>query len=118
MADVVKVLSIDGGGIRGIIPATVLAEIERRTGSRIAQLFDLVAGTSTGGILALGLVKPAGDGGGGGGGGGPDYPASKLVELYEQEGRRIFARSPWHHLGAFGNLLDEKYEARGLESVL
>ncbi len=58
MADVVKILAIDGGGIRGIIPATVLAEIERRTGARIADLFDLVAGTSTGGILALGLVKP------------------------------------------------------------
>jgi patatin-like phospholipase/acyl hydrolase len=47
-----KVLSIDGGGIRGLIPAVVLAEIERRTGRRIADLFDLIAGTSTGGILA------------------------------------------------------------------
>jgi uncharacterized protein len=40
-----KVLSIDGGGIRGIIPAMVLAEIERRTGKRIAEMFDLVAGS-------------------------------------------------------------------------
>src|SRR5215210_1589295 len=48
-----KVLSIDGGGIRGIIPATVLAEIERRTGKLTSEVFDLVAGTSTGGILAL-----------------------------------------------------------------
>ena len=47
-----KVLSIDGGGIRGLIPAVVLAELEGRTGRRIAELFDLVAGTSTGGILA------------------------------------------------------------------
>jgi patatin-like phospholipase/acyl hydrolase len=38
-----KVLSIDGGGIRGIIPAMVLAEIERRTGKRTAEVFDLVA---------------------------------------------------------------------------
>ncbi len=57
-----KVLSIDGGGIRGIIPAMVLAEIERRTGERIAEMFDLIAGTSTGGILALGLTKPGQDG--------------------------------------------------------
>ncbi len=42
------ILSIDGGGIRGIIPAMVLADIERRTGRRIAELFDLIAGTSRG----------------------------------------------------------------------
>jgi hypothetical protein len=54
----IKILSIDGGGIRGIIPAVVLAEIERRTGRPIADLFDLIAGTSAGGILALGLSIP------------------------------------------------------------
>ena len=53
-----KVLAIDGGGVRGIIPAMVLAEIEKQTGKPIAELFDLVVGTSTGGILALGLVAP------------------------------------------------------------
>jgi patatin-like phospholipase/acyl hydrolase len=53
-----KILSIDGGGIRGIIPALVLAEIEKRTQKPIFSLFDLIAGTSTGGILALGLTKP------------------------------------------------------------
>ena len=42
-----KVLSIDGGGIRGIIPAMVLTEIETRTGKATSELFDLVAGTST-----------------------------------------------------------------------
>ena len=53
-----KLLSIDGGGVRGIIPAIILAEIEKRTGKRICELFDLIAGTSTGGILTLGLTKP------------------------------------------------------------
>ena len=48
-----QILSIDGGGIRGYIPSLVLAEIERRTGCRTVDLFDLLAGTSTGGILAL-----------------------------------------------------------------
>ena len=52
-----KVLAIDGGGIRGIIPAMVLHYIEEKTGKRIADLFDFIAGTSTGGILALGLTK-------------------------------------------------------------
>ncbi|MCC5634814.1 patatin-like phospholipase family protein [Nostoc sp. CHAB 5844] len=53
-----KILAIDGGGIRGIIPALLLAEIERRTQKPIYSLFDLIAGTSSGGILALGLTKP------------------------------------------------------------
>ena len=57
LADV-KVLCIDGGGIRGLIPALVLAEIERRTGRRIAEMVDFVAGTSTGGILACALTRP------------------------------------------------------------
>src|SRR5215210_5704304 len=101
MADVVKVLSIDGGGIRGIIPATVLAEIERRTGSRIAQLFDLVAGTSTGGILALGLVKPAG-----GDGGGPDYPASKFVERATSAAPTYFEPEELKTTTPHGGLID------------
>lgn len=53
-----KILTIDGGGIRGMIPALLLAEIEKRTQKPIFSLFDLIAGTSTGGILALGLTKP------------------------------------------------------------
>jgi patatin-like phospholipase/acyl hydrolase len=113
MATTPRILSLDGGGIRGIIPATVLAEIETRTGARIAELFDLVAGTSTGGILALGLVKPSEDDPTQ-----PQYKASDLAELYEKEGKHIFARSPWHRLKAVDNLLDEKYDAGGLEKVL
>jgi uncharacterized protein len=55
----VRVLAIDGGGIRGIIPALVLARIEELTGRRACELFDLIAGTSTGGIIALGVNVPA-----------------------------------------------------------
>ncbi|MGF1673571.1 MAG: patatin-like phospholipase family protein, partial [Rivularia sp. (in: cyanobacteria)] len=53
-----KILSIDGGGIRGIIPSIILKEIEQRTQKRIWQLFDLIAGTSTGGFLAMILTMP------------------------------------------------------------
>ena len=45
-----KILSIDGGGIRSIIPAVLLTEMEKRTGKDVYSLFDLIAGTSTGGI--------------------------------------------------------------------
>jgi patatin-like phospholipase/acyl hydrolase len=113
MSDVAKVLSIDGGGIRGVIPATILAEIEDRTRARIGELFDLIAGTSTGGILALGLVKPSADDPER-----PQYAASELAELYEKQGGRIFNRSLWHQVLALNDLTDEKYEATGLMEVL
>jgi uncharacterized protein len=93
MSNRVNVLSIDGGGIRGIIPAMVLADLEQRTGRRISSMFQLLAGTSTGGILALGLTQPGSDGQ-------PEYRASQLVELYEREGRNIFKRSLWHRATA------------------
>jgi patatin-like phospholipase/acyl hydrolase len=105
-----KVLSIDGGGIRGIIPAMVLAEIERRTGKRMAEMFDLVAGTSTGGILALGLTKPGQDGG-------PEYSAKRLIELYETEGKKIFYLPVWHRIHSAGGVTEEKYPAKGIEEV-
>jgi len=105
-----KVLSIDGGGIRGIIPAMVLAEIERRTERRIAEMFDLVAGTSTGGILALGLTKPGQDNK-------PEYSAKKLIELYETEGGKIFSIPVWHRIHSGWGLADEKYPSTGIDEV-
>src|SRR5258708_39464588 len=56
-----RMLSIDGGGIRGLIPALVLDAIEQTTKKRIHELFDVIAGTSTGGILAAALSCPAAD---------------------------------------------------------
>ncbi len=105
-----KVLSIDGGGIRGIIPAMVLTEIETRTGKATSELFDLVAGTSTGGILALGLTKPGQDGA-------PEYSAERLIELYETEGGKIFDRPVWHRLHSGWGLAEEKYPSEGIEEV-
>ena len=52
-----NILSIDGGGIRGIIPAMLLAHIEHTTQKSVSELFDLVVGTSTGGILACALTR-------------------------------------------------------------
>jgi uncharacterized protein len=106
-----RILSIDGGGIRGVIPATVLVEIEERTQKPVAELFDLVAGTSTGGLLALGLTKP-------GEGGGPQFSARQMLELYEREGAAIFHRDLWHRFTALENILEEKYPSDGIEGVL
>src|SRR4249919_3567713 len=83
-----RVLALDGGGIRGVIPATLLAEIEKRTGKRIAETFDLIAGTSTGGILALGLTTPDSNDASK-----PRYTAEDLVGMYAEKGSAIFRLS-------------------------
>lgn len=73
-----QILSLDGGGIKGIFSAAVLAAIEEDLKTRITNHFDLIAGTSTGGIIAIGLglgVRPR-----------------KIVEFYLQEGPKIFPR--------------------------
>ena len=86
MATPFRVLAVDGGGIRGIIPALLLQAIETQTQRRICELFDLVAGTSTGGILALGLTKPGADGK-------VEMSAQDIIQLYEKEGSTIFPTS-------------------------
>jgi patatin-like phospholipase/acyl hydrolase len=110
MAKLFRILALDGGGVRGIIPATVLAEIEQRTGQPIANLFDLIAGTSTGGLLALGLTKPLNAR--------PQYSANDLIQLYAIEGPRIFKRSPWQSLITLGGLAEESYPADSFEDTL
>jgi patatin-like phospholipase/acyl hydrolase len=73
---VFRILSLDGGGIKGAFTASVLAEIEDEIKDPIGEYFDLIAGTSTGGILALGL--------------GFRIPARKIMEFYRDMGPRIF----------------------------
>lgn len=106
-----RVLSIDGGGIRGLIPALVLAELEKISKRPVTELFDLIAGTSTGGILALGLAKASPSGR-------AQYGASDLAALYQKRGREIFHRSFWKGVSSVGGLNDETYSAQGLEKVL
>lgn len=107
MQKICRILSIDGGGIRGIIPATILASIEERTGKPISRLFDLIAGTSTGGILTFGLTKPNSSGQ-------PEFTAQQLCKLYERDIPHIF-RNPqsW-----WGNLLRPKYRSIVFRQVL
>lgn len=95
-----NVLSLRGGGIKGLIPAVILAEFERLTGRPVREQFDLIVGTSTGGILALALAA--------------GIPASRIVEMYQEHGPRIFKRR-WRH--RFG-LLGPKYDIENLRFVL
>ena len=106
------ILSIDGGGIRGIMPAMILGEIERRTGCRVAQMFDMIAGTSTGGILGLGLTVPHTNDPEK-----PKYRASQLVSFYEEDGKEVF-HSFWQNVISLHGLVHEKYSSERFESVL
>jgi patatin-like phospholipase/acyl hydrolase len=108
----INVLSLDGGGIRGLIPALVLRHVEEQTGTPAADLFDLIAGTSTGGLLALGLTRPAPDDAT------PRYSAADLAALYRERGGDIFDRSRWQQVTSVLSLADEKYDHAGLVEVL
>jgi patatin-like phospholipase/acyl hydrolase len=102
----VKSLSIDGGGIRGLIPALVLAEIERRTGRAMATMLDLIAGTSTGGIIACALARPN------------PMSAERIADVYEVDGPKIFDRSVLKVITSADGYLDEKYDDDGLVASL
>ncbi|MCY3635120.1 MAG: CBASS cGAMP-activated phospholipase [bacterium] len=96
-----QVLSLDGGGLRGIFTAASLAALEDDLGSPVVDHFDLIAGTSTGGLIALAL--------------GTGMSARSILDFYLEEGPRIFRypllRTPRH-------LLRSKYDGRALEAAV
>ena len=111
MSSTVNILSIDGGGIRGLIPALMLAEIERRTEQPISSLFDLVAGSSTGGLLCLAAVVADEDGN-------PRYAASELPKLYETYGKMIFSRTRWDAILSVDKWWLRRYPDTGMSAAL
>jgi uncharacterized protein len=97
-----QVLALDGGGVRGIFSAAVLAGLEADTGRSLADLFDLVVGTSTGGIIALGL--------------GAGLTPREILDFYVSEKPRIFPnRFGWR---AVRKPFVAKYRPGGLEAAL
>jgi len=114
-----RILCIDGGGIRGIIPGQVLIALEKKLqqlsnnpNQRIADAFDLIAGTSTGGILTCLYLCPDKTTGR------PKFTAPEAVDLYLQYGDDIFDVSFFKRISSLGGLADEKYSAETLEKVL
>lgn len=83
--DEVNVLSLDGGGIKSLITLKVLAYIEAQTGKKTGEFFDYIAGTSSGGMLALYLTLPSDDNPNL-----PRYSASDVIELLQDDSRKIF----------------------------
>lgn len=102
MTNMRRILSIDGGGIRGIYPATILSELEEMLEFPIYRYFDLVAGTSTGGIIALAISL--------------GIESSKIVEFYEQHGPKIFGGSKIRKW--FRHIFKDKYQREPLDDAL
>lgn len=96
-----QVLSLDGGGLRGIFSAAVLAALEEDLGSPVLDHFDLVTGTSTGGLVALAL--------------GAGVPARSIVEFFVEDGPQVF-RAP--RLRTVRQLVRSKHSGRPLDSAL
>lgn len=108
-----RILSLDGGGIRGVFTASLLAGFEEQylDNQPVGRYFDLVAGTSTGGIIALGL--------------GAGLRASKILQLYVEHGNEIFPPNGPGPLGAvksgmrsFLKLFRYRYDRRALDRLL
>lgn len=126
VAKPMRVLSIDGGGIRGLISASILVEVEamlraeRGRDARLADHFDLFAGTSTGGIIACLLLVPERASG--------DAPTARsprpaltaqdVVDFYVEKAPVIFGRTRWQRIRRWGGLTDERYDDAGFERAL
>ena len=108
MAKKINVLALSGGGYRGLFTVQVLAQLEKATGKKITDHFDLITGTSIGGIIALALA----DG---------QRPAD-IVEIFKAKGKEIFPRPDNRFLYFIWALKQAVcttlYDGEGLKSVL
>jgi patatin-like phospholipase/acyl hydrolase len=114
----IRILSIDGGGIRGIIPGTILTQLEKilqkmsgNSDRKIGDYFDMIAGTSTGGILSCLYLMP-------GENGKARYTAAEALDLYIKNGHTIFDRTFLEKVLSAGGIIREKYSEEPLYSLL
>ena len=114
-----RILCVDGGGIRGLIPALVIADLERRIQAettpqaRISDYFHMFAGTSTGGLVALSLTAPDPDNLER-----PAVSADLLARFYTEDGPKIFHRSLWQRLRTLWGWLGPKYTLGPLKDAI
>ena len=112
-----RILSIDGGGIKGIVPAVVLLHLEKllkqlskNQNSRIHDYFDLFSGASTGAIIIAGLLSPNKNNR-------PKYSPEEILDLYLENGHIIFNSSFFQEIKSVSGIVNVKYDPEGLESV-
>ena len=108
-----RILAIDGGGLRGIVPVNILKKFLEITGKPIWQCFDLIAGTSTGGLIACALTIPKA------GAREAKYDLDYIMNIYMQRGKEIFPPRNWlsQKLGVINDASNPKYGTKGVEKV-
>lgn len=106
-----KILSIDGGGVRGILPTVILQWLESHSQKAIHESFDLIVGTSTGGLIALGLSAPNAQNK-------AAYKATDLLNFYKIKSANIFSAGPWHNFISAGGLFRPKYQRQPYDDIL
>ncbi|KAJ4790665.1 Patatin [Rhynchospora pubera] len=121
MGKLITILSIDGGGIRGLIPATILAFLEAKLqeldgpDARLADYFDMIAGTSTGGLITSMLSTPGKDNR-------PVFAAKEINEFYLENGPKIFPKKKVGPLTSIatglGLVMGPKYDGKFLHSKI
>ncbi len=100
-----KILALDGGGIRGVMPAAYLHYVEERIGQPLHRYFDLIVGTSTGGLIALALSR--------------EVSSAEILRLYRERGKLIFKRRyPWLHRKAALLVAGSLYKSETLHEEL
>src|SRR5208283_4739257 len=100
-----KILSLDGGGVCGVISARILQEIENRTGKKCSQLFDFIAGTSAGGISTAALTMPK------------PMSAEEIVGFYFEECSKIFHATLWRKITTLCGIIGASYDIKPFEEV-
>ena len=97
-----SILSIDSGGVRGIIPATALVKLEKTTGKLTRDNFSFVAGTSTGAIITAAVAA--------------GVPATRILDLYINRIKQIFPRYPWNLLKRI--ITGSMYSTQNLHDII
>jgi hypothetical protein len=99
-----RVLALDGGGVRGACTAAFLTRLEEGLDAPLARYFDLICGTSTGGILALGLAT--------------ERPAAELLDLYRTRADALFRRRHPRLPKTLAMMVDSLYRSDDLHAEL
>ena len=107
----VRILSIDGGGTKGVIPAYFLKKLEYITEKPISELFDYIIGTSIGGIMAIGYAIPDKDAN-------PAYNSQDMYNLIEDKIDDVMPKDWWSLFKNTGGFFYSKYDRDGLDKLL
>lgn len=104
MSTLIRVLAIDGGGTRGLFPATILRELEKETGRRITDMFDVIVGSATGGIITMALAA--------------EMEVEDIMDIYHKQAGYILPANRFRRWWNPFNLFTSTYPNKNLHQLL